>query len=220
MAVQGFIFDMDGTLIDSEVVWVEAVRQAYAAKGCVMSAQEAGRLVYGKGWHDIYEEVRRKFPDAYPDIAALEKVTHAFFEQARASGDIVIHGSVRLLRRLLVEYPVAVVSGSNRRTVRACLEELGVLGKVRGYLGTEDYAPGKPAPNGFLRGAQLLGLPPAACLVFEDSTAGVQAAKAAGMVCVALSLPGHPRQDLTLADEVLDDLSAFRVARYTSRAGG
>ena len=69
-------------------------------------------------------------------------------------------------------------------------------------------------PACFLLGAERLGLPPSECLVFEDSTAGIRAAKAAGMVCVALQRPGRPPQDTRRADEVLADLAESRLQKY------
>ncbi len=82
---------------------------------------------------------------------------------------------------------------------------------VRFVLGAEDYAPGKPSPAGFLEGARRLGVPPQECLVFEDSAAGIAAARAAGMRCVALDRPGAYPQDLSAADWVLSDLAQFSV---------
>lgn len=99
---------------------------------------------------------------------------------------------------------------------------MGIGRDVRFVLGAEDYEPGKPSPAGFLLGARRLGVPPETCLVFEDSRAGVLAAKQAGMLCVALARPGSHPQDLSGADWILEDLAAFtmdglrnRLARQT-----
>ena len=91
---------------------------------------------------------------------------------------------------------------------------MGVEDVVRLFLGTEDYAEGKPDPACFLLAARMLAVPPESCLVFEDSAAGVIAAKAATMTCVALQRPGRPAQDVSLADEVLSDLADFRLEKY------
>ncbi len=70
----------------------------------------------------------------------------------------------------------------------------------------EDVTVGKPDPQGYLAAARGLGVPPAACVVFEDAPAGVAAAKAAGMYCVAVATT-HPPEDLTAADQVVPDLT-------------
>jgi beta-phosphoglucomutase-like phosphatase (HAD superfamily) len=104
---------------------------------------------------------------------------------------------------------VAIVSGSPRVDVQDGVELLGIAPLLRFFLGSEDYPRGKPDPAGFLLAAQRLGAAPADCLVFEDSAAGVRAARAAGMRCVALARPGAPAQDLSDADLVLNDLGGF-----------
>jgi len=65
---------------------------------------------------------------------------------------------------------------------------------------------GKPDPQGYLAAAGRLGVPPAACVVFEDAPAGVAAAKAAGMHCLAVATT-HPPEDLAAADQVVPDLT-------------
>jgi len=109
---------------------------------------------------------------------------------------------------------VAIVSGSTRRQVAAAIELMAIEDHLQFYLGSEDYPYGKPDPSCFLLAARRLGVAPDRCLVFEDSTAGVRAAKAAGMRCIALYRPGHHAQNLTGADEVLTDLADFDAAAH------
>jgi len=214
--IEAFIFDLDGTLLDSEVLWVEALQAAYRLGGRTIPDPEAQGLVFGKAWLDIYREVNRRYPDVYPDIRELEPVIRHAFEQLREQRDLRIHSSVDLLLSLGRQFPVAIVSGSTRSTIAESIEIMRAQACVRFYLGTEDYPRGKPDPIGFLMAAAHFGLPPEQCLVFEDSSAGVQAAKAAGMTCVALARDHGPAQDVADADEVLTDLSAFRLEKYRS----
>ena len=86
----------------------------------------------------------------------------------------------------------------------------------------EDYDPGKPHPACYLAAAREAGLPPEQCVVFEDSNAGVCAAKDAGAYAVALARPDRPEQDYSRADLVLEDLSLFEPSmlnRYGERKG-
>ena len=76
---------------------------------------------------------------------------------------------------------MAVVSGSPRDSVILTLTHLGIFDRFDVILGADDYAHGKPAPDCFLKAAQLLKIEPQECLVFEDADLGIQAAEAAGM---------------------------------------
>jgi beta-phosphoglucomutase-like phosphatase (HAD superfamily) len=113
---------------------------------------------------------------------------------------------------------VIIVSGSPHADVEEAVRLLDVTAHVRFVLGAEDYTPGKPSPAGFLLGASRLGVAPANCLVFEDSHAGVTAAKSAGMWCVALARNGTHAQDLSAADWVLADLAGFSLDAFRRRA--
>lgn len=213
---QAFLFDLDGTLLDSEILWVDAVRQALAQRGCAVSAEEALELVYGRSWNDIYGRIVGRWGEVYPSRAAMTERTRALFEELRRTREIRIEPSIELLKRLGSRHPVAIVSGSTRRMIAESIELMGVGAYVRLFVGSEDYPVGKPEPACFLLAAQQLGVAPAACVVFEDSAAGVRAAKAAGMTCVALRRPDRPVQDLSGADEVLGDLREFREERYAA----
>ncbi|MBT3375463.1 MAG: HAD family phosphatase [Lentisphaerae bacterium] len=209
--IQAVIFDLDGTLMDSEILWVQALQRAYAEKGCRIPDDEARKLVYGKAWSDIYKNVDERYPGHYPTIKLAEPVTERHFLALKAATDIRIHSSIALLRRLAGEFPLAIVSGSTRGTIRTSIVEMGVEDEVCLFLGTEDYSPGKPDPAGFVMAARKLAVPTTECLVFEDSEAGVRAAKACGMFCVALQQPGRPPQDLSPADLILPDLAQFNL---------
>lgn len=218
--IRAVFFDLDGTLMDSEVLYVDAVRIALLRRGHLLSPEEALELVYGRGWHEIYREIQQRWPGAYPDREVMEDVVREIFQELEEQRDIAIPGSVELLHRLAEEYPVAVVSGSPRADVRRCLDQLGVLEDLQFYLGAEDYPAGKPDPSCYLKAAAILNVLPETCLVFEDSTAGVAAAKGAGMLCVALQRPNAPRQDVSLADLVLEDLGKFEVSDFLRRLAG
>ena len=89
------------------------------------------------------------------------------------------------------------------------LKTVGLEDFISFYIGAEEYGNGKPDPACYLMGAARAGVEPAECVVFEDATAGILAAKRAGMHAVALHIPGRPAQDLSAADEILEDLSLW-----------
>jgi mannitol-1-/sugar-/sorbitol-6-phosphatase len=218
VTLRAFLFDLDGTLQDSEILWVAATRAYLADRGVALAEAEATRLVYGHSWRDVYAGMVRLAPDlAPPGMAAVGDALRPYYLRLRQTTDIRIPGSVALLRTLSRDYPVAIVSGATRHDVADSIEQMGVGDCVRFYLGAEDYGAGKPEPACYLLAAQRLALPPATCLVFEDSAAGVRAAKAAGMRCVALRRPGAPAQDLAAADEVAAGLEGFSPEAFIKR---
>jgi len=212
--INGFIFDLDGTLLDSETVWVEAYGELLRARGFPVSPAEALKAVYGKSYRDVYTETLRRLPMLGWTSEEMALHFRAAFRQVSAGRDVRIPSSIELLKTLAREFPVCVVSGASREDVDAGVRLAGIAGLLRFTLAAEDYEPGKPSPAGFLLAATKLALPPARCLVFEDSAAGVAAAKAAGMWCVALARPGRPAQNLSAADLVLENLADFSLSAF------
>lgn len=209
VVIKAFLFDLDGTLQDTEILYVEAWQRAYRERGCPVSLDEATEIVYGRAKGDVYASFNARFPEAYPSIESADGPLARHFDDLRSTRDVRIMGSIKLLERLAGRYPVAIVSGNCREEIAAAIQELGIGSRLEFFLGCEDYSPGKPDPACFLLAAERLGLPPGECLVFEDSAAGVRAAKGAGMNCIALRRPGMPEQDLCAADRVLADLSDY-----------
>ncbi|MEJ2076475.1 MAG: HAD family phosphatase [Acidobacteriota bacterium] len=212
--IRAIFFDLDGTLLDSEVLYVDAVQLALARDGWWLSPSACQDLVYGRGWTDIFNDVRRMFPRAYERMEDMEIAVRKVFLELQRSRDIAIKSSVDLLRRLAEKYPVAVISGSPREDVIRGIDELGIDDLLQFFLGSEDYYPGKPDPICYLTAAARMGVLPETCLVFEDSAAGVTAAKAASMFCVGLQRPQRPEQDLHLADAVYADLGEFDIVEF------
>lgn len=115
-----------------------------------------------------------------------------------------------IARAKALHIPVAIGSSAPPENIVACNAALGLTGVFDAIVSGEDVARGKPAPDIFLRAAAGLGMPPEACLVFEDSPAGVAAAHAAGMQVVGL-LTSHTAEKLRDADVLYADFTAFAV---------
>ncbi len=207
--IKAFIFDLDGTLMDSEVLYVEAVQLVLQDKNLYISPEDAMSIVYGKAWPSVYAEVNMQFPGVFPTIESMEKPLREHFLRLRNSKDVRIKSSIELLRKLSQDFPVCIVSGSAGKDVEDSIALMGIESNLAFYLSCEDYAPGKPDPACYRLAADKLGVVAEQCLVFEDSTAGIQAAKQVGMYCIALKRRGAPEQDTSDADETLEDLADF-----------
>ena len=204
------LFDLDGTLQDSEIVWVKATRDYVRDNGYPMTDDEALRTVYGRSWTNMYQDIIRYVPALAP-VSAFEMAdrVRAYYTRLAAGTDMAIPGSVALFKRLAATMKVAIVSGSPRLDIANAVRDLGLGDYISFYVGAEEYGNGKPDPACYLMGAERAGVDPSECVVFEDAAVGVLAAKRAGMYAVALKIPGRPEQDLSAADEVLTDLAKW-----------
>lgn len=207
---RAYLFDLDGTLVDTERENTQSIIDVLAARGRQLSDEEK-RFVVGHGWREIYALLAAgggldlSF-DELKEAAAAAKERLCDRDGLRQ-----LPGAVAFVRRAAERGPCAVVSGSTRREIAWCLERLGLDGVMRFYVGAEDVARGKPEPDGYLAASTRLVVSPADCTVFEDSTFGIAAARAAGMRCVALAVGNYSGQDQSGADvrvesfEALDD---------------
>ena len=81
------LFDMDGTLIDSEVVWVDAIQAALHEKGVRLSKEQVVRLEYGRAWRDIFQDIQSQWPHAFATIEEMEALTVPYYERVTAIQD-------------------------------------------------------------------------------------------------------------------------------------
>ncbi|MDF5751131.1 HAD family phosphatase [Spongiactinospora sp. TRM90649] len=198
------IFDLDGTLINTEPRNV-AIWERLFVNNDVPYDDALLRRFMGRRGKDVLSEMLGLFPGrSVPDLIA-EVFTYE--EHPGLPAIVPVPGAVELVRRV-VEHgsPIAVVTSAGRRWAEGRLREVGVRDYVQTLVTAEDVEIGKPDPSGFLMGAALLSTLPGRCVVFEDSVAGIAAAKAAGMTCVGVATT-HPHVELTGADLVVADFT-------------
>ncbi|MFJ6698927.1 HAD family hydrolase [Streptomyces sp. NPDC091272] len=189
------IFDLDGTLVDSEPNYYETGRKLLASYGVDYTWEENTRFI-GIGTRETLEILRETYGIAKATDELLADYNRLYLELARASTEV--YPEMRqLVERLHTQgVPMAVASGSSRAAIEAVLAGTGLdayLGEAAGavIVSAEEVAHGKPAPDVFLRAAALLAAEPGYCAVFEDAAPGVTAALAAGMRCAAIPyVPG------------------------------
>jgi HAD superfamily hydrolase (TIGR01509 family) len=206
-AAPGFavIFDLDGLLADTEPIWSEATRRLLARRGCLYDAALKPSLM---GRHPL--EVMRRLCAHYQleeDPASLVQERVTILRALYQSGVQPLSGARELVHALFAEeVPMAVASGSPGDIVAWVLRALDLSPPLTVFVGSDAVERGKPAPDLFLLAAQRLGAVPAVCVVLEDSTAGIEAARAAGMRCVAVPSPETPAAGAAKADRVAGTL--------------
>ena len=204
MPIQAIIFDMDGVLVDSEPVITKAARLALAEYG--IAAQDADFHPFtGMGEDRFIGGVAEKYGVAYQ--LEMKRRTYEIYLQIVDREIGIYPGIPALLQALRARgLKTAVASSADAVKVRANLPAAGIETVLFDVLCSgEDVIHKKPAPDIFLLAAGRLEVPPEACVVIEDALSGIQAAKAAGMHCVAIAT-SFPSERLLAAgaDAVLE----------------
>ena len=176
----GYIFDLDGTLIDTMPLHYRAWDEAMRAVGLQCRLDED--LFYSLGGVPTL-----KVAELIAQHYGLTIDVHAVFEHKEAlflalgKDAKLIEPVVAFARRVAATHPVAIASGGPRDIVREMLRVTALAPLFNVVVTPEDVVHGKPAPDMFLLAAKKIGVPPAQCLVFEDAEPGMRAAEAAGM---------------------------------------
>lgn len=186
--MKAVLFDMDGTLVDSEKLWDIAMHTLYAKFGAEMTPEVRASTVGGSAEgviRIVYADLGLD-PDPV-DMAATADWLHDVTGDLFDAGLPWCEGARELLDALSAAgVPMALVTNTRRALTERALETIG-----RGYFVASvcgDEVPrGKPHPDPYLRGAELLGLAPGQCLAIEDSVTGAASAEGAG--CPVLVVP-------------------------------
>lgn len=180
------IFDLDGTLIDSEPNYYEAGRRLLAGHGVPGFTWEQHTRFIGIGTRETLETLRREYSLDAPLEELLAGKNRLYLELARTSTE-VFPQMRKLVETLHAQgVPMAVASGSSRAAIGAVLAATELAALIPVTVSAEEVGQGKPAPDVFLEAARRLGADPSECVVLEDAPPGAEAARRAGMRCVAV----------------------------------
>lgn len=204
------IFDLDGLLIDSEPLWQRAEIECFAAVGVALTPEQAQETLGLRSDEVVCQRFDEFGWDAETqpleevEECIIQRVIDLIAEEGRPMAgvawvlDFVQARDMRL----------AVASSSRIRVIEAALQSLGIADRFELIHSAELELLGKPHPGVYLTTSRRLEIPPTDCVAFEDSLAGLESAKEAGMACVAIpdrTIIGHP--DLSRADLVLSSLA-------------
>ncbi len=197
------IFDMDGLLLDTEIVWQGAEEQLFAAHGAVFTREDKLAVIGTSfDWTARYFAQRLGRPEE-EGPALVEEMVLSMYDLLRqeVAGR---PGALELVARLRGRLPLALASNSPRRLVDAALTTARLTGVFDVIVTSDDVLHSKPAPDIYLLACERLGVAPEHVLALEDSAAGVASAKAAGLACIAV--PQFAETDVAAADRVIDSL--------------
>jgi HAD superfamily hydrolase (TIGR01509 family) len=188
--LQAIIFDMDGVLVDSEPRHERAYVEIFSELGYGANHGIDFTAYYGRSDRSLWLDFMARHKPAQ-SLEQLIDLKQTRFLKILREDQPLFAGLLPLLEKLYGKYPLAVASGSWHPVIDAVLDIQNLRRFFSAVVSVKDVPNEKPAPDVFLRAAELLRVPPQRCCVIEDSIAGIQGARAAGMevIGIANSLP-------------------------------
>ncbi|MBA2764225.1 MAG: HAD family phosphatase [Thermoleophilaceae bacterium] len=212
MSPAAVVFDLDGVLVDSESLWDDVRRELTIERGGEWKAEAQQRMM---GMSSIEWSAYMRDDLRVPGTASeISDAVVARMEERYRERLPVIDGAPEVVRAIGERWPLAIASSANRPLIDLFLTESGLAALFCVAVSSEEVARGKPAPDVYLRAAELLELDPASCAAVEDSSNGLRAAAAAGFAVVAI-----PNREFPPAADALEgaDLVIGSIRELTPR---
>jgi HAD superfamily hydrolase (TIGR01509 family) len=206
MSISAIVLDLDGVIVDTEQVW-DRVRREYAARHGGTWTDDATGAMQGMSSAEWSRYLRDELgvggePEQISRDVAAEVVAEVERELP------LLPGAVEAIGRLADTYILGLASSANREVIDAVLRGAAIADRFAATVSSEEVARGKPAPDVYLEAASRLGVAATACAAVEDSSNGLRAAHAAGMLVIATpnrEFPPAP-DALALARVVVDGI--------------
>lgn len=218
------LFDLDGTLVDSEPNYFEATRRTLAAHGVTGFDWARHTDFIGIGTLETLRTLAAEYGVTAPEEELLDATNRHYLELARTATPVFPEMRAFVERLYAEGVPMAVASGSSPAAIEAVLAGTGLDAYLTTTVSAEEVERGKPAPDVFLEAARRLGVAPEQCVVLEDAAPGAAAAHAAGMRCLALPYvpgtaddPAFATADLVLPDGQREFTARGALAWLTER---
>ncbi len=203
--VKGVIWDLDGVIVDTAPFHFEAWKKTLKEMGLPFS-QEEFALIFGQRNRDVMMRVVGRAL-SMEEMERISGRKESLFREALRGNVRPLPGVLFWLEELKRRgYRQALATSAPRENMELMVGSLGIEGFFDEIVLADEVSAGKPDPEIFLLAAKALQLSPARCIVIEDAVAGVEAAKRAGMRCIAVAT-SHVRRTLAEADMVVDGLN-------------
>ncbi|MEK6951508.1 MAG: HAD family phosphatase [Nanoarchaeota archaeon] len=198
--MKAVIFDRDGVILDSESTNVNAAVMAFKELGIAIKEEEKEWIV-GRHPDDYIKSFLEKYDFSYEEFRKIQsKRYHELFETTP-----LFEKTIFLIKKLhKMKIPLALTTSSSKKGTLNLLHRTKLEDVFNVVVTFEDYKRRKPDPESYIITAKKLGLDPKDCVVIEDSIVGVEAAKNAGMKCIAIPNEYTKKYDFSIADLVVD----------------
>lgn len=227
MNLKAIIFDFNGVIVDDEPLHLELFRKVLLEEGIFLSDEDYHEKYLGYDDRGCFTAAlcdNARTPDAADDAFIQELIERKaeYYRQAIQERMLLFPGVVELVRRSAEQYPLAIASGALRDEIEFVLQRGDLRDYFQVIVAAEDVSECKPDPEGYLKALARLNhllqaeIQAHECLVIEDSIAGIEAAKAAGMRCVAVT-NSYRADELQMADEIVESLVEMDTAQLFAK---
>jgi len=197
-----YLFDMNGVILDDEHLHEEATIRTLAQHGHLCTSADYKKYFAGRTRDAGFTNYKKAKHAAY-NVHDLSGQKDQLYQELAHTGLQAVAATVNFIQYLKDGgYRMALVTGAPRKEARHMLETFGLGDCFSQIITGEDITLSKPHPEGYLKAAAMLQLRPQDCVVVEDAPMGIQAAKRAGMQCVAIATT-HDEDELAAADWVV-----------------
>lgn len=208
--IEAVIFDMDGVISDTLPLHSEAESRVLLKHGIKMSPQQILQEFNAMPDKKMFKTIFNRFERPL-NLPQVEDEKWDSFQQLAKGGIPTIPGSIEFIESLSRNgYILGLASSAPLRIINLVVNTLKIRDRFATIVCTDEIEHGKPAPDIFLLAAKKLVMNPKDCLVIEDAIRGVQAAKAAGMKCIAITTT-ETRAKLKGADKIVNNFSEINL---------
>lgn len=204
--IRGYLFDLDGTLIDTERESGEALARALAAGQGIQVEQYDRDFVIGRSWVAIYDSLKSRYPQLTWNRDEMIAQTAIVREDVIKEMGVRVMPGAREFLAATRTYPRALVTGSSRVEALQVLPLIGEVAHFDAIFAAEDCAHSKPHPDGYRRAMAAIGMDPIHCVVIEDSVSGIAAGRSAGCMVIAVRAGNFAGWDQSHAHYIVESL--------------